>query len=61
MNCAPTFKREMLKPISRGAIHRVRGCPPFVTVIAKYRTQLARSAIEADAYAVQESGVCGPG
>ena len=25
MNYAPTFEREMLKPISRGAIHRVRG------------------------------------
>ena len=28
MNCAPTFEHEMLKPISRGAIHRVRSRPP---------------------------------
>ena len=35
MNCTPTFEREMLKPISRGAIHRDRGRPPFVTVLAK--------------------------
>ena len=27
MNCAPTFEREMLKPISRGAIHRARRRP----------------------------------
>ena len=35
MNCAPTFECEMLKPISRGAIHRARSRPPFVTVFAK--------------------------
>ena len=34
MNCAPTtLKREMLKPIRRGAIRRVR--PPFVTAFTK--------------------------
>ena len=26
---------EMLKPVSRGAIHRARSRPPFVTVFAK--------------------------
>ena len=26
---------EMLKPIGRGAIHRVRGRPPSVTIFAK--------------------------
>ena len=36
MNCAPTLKRETLKPIRRGAIHRLRSRPHFVTVFAKY-------------------------
>ena len=34
MNCAPTLERKMLKPISKGAIHRLRSRPPFVTVFA---------------------------
>ena len=33
MNCTPTLEREMLKPIRRGAIRRVR--PPFVTAFTK--------------------------
>ncbi len=33
MNCAPTLEHEMLKPVSRGAIHRVRGRPLFYSRI----------------------------
>ena len=35
INCASTFEREMRKTISRGAIHRARSRPPFVTEFAK--------------------------
>ena len=36
MNALPTLEREMLKPISRGAIHRLRGRVPFVLYLRSY-------------------------